>query len=590
MRRVQSSSTLEMVDTLVHHLRRRALEQPEQIAYTFLTYSGESESESLTYKELDLWARAISDNLYRRGAAGKPVLLFFPSGLEYIAAYFGCLYAGSTAIPAYVPQSARALPRIQAIVDDSQAEFVLTTTGVLTKMMRWVSNVPDLVRLTWLAVDTLDLVEGEYWWNEGVSPNTLAFLQYTSGSTSTPKGVMVSHGNLEHNLKMIHHSWRVDEIEKPVGVYWLPIFHDMGLIVGILSAVYSGYPVYFMAPADFLQRPLRWLQAISDYRGTMTSAPNFAYELCLRRVQEKDLDTLDLSCWKGAGNAAEPVRASTLERFSRYFARCGFSIDVFMPAYGLAEATLMVTSAFIDSPALIEHIDKARLDQNEFIVTDDPQDWPMVGCGLPMHGQRVVIVDPETLLPCAEHQVGEVWVAGPSVAGGYWQRPEESAATFQAYLATGEGPFLRTGDLGALQNENLFITGRLKDLIIIDGRNLYPQDIEFTVEKAHPAIRPECCVAFSVDEGDKENLVVLAEIDHRYRPVTGADNEYELDLQEIIKNVREAVSAQYEMLVQKVVLLKIGGILKTSSGKPQRRACRQAFLQGELKLWNEQTM
>lgn len=587
MRRVLASSTLETVDTLVHCLRRRALEQPEQIAYTFLTYSGEPTSESLTYQELDLWARAISDNLHSRGAAGKPILLFFPSGLEYIAAYFGCLYAGSIAIPAYVPQSARSLPRIRAIIDDSQAEFVLTTTSVLTRVMRWVNDMPDLVRLNWLAVDTLDLVESDYWWNQDVGPGSLAFLQYTSGSTSTPKGVMVSHSNLIHNLKTMHYSSKIDEIEKPVGVFWLPIFHDMGLILGILSAVHSGYPVYFMTPADFLQRPLRWLQAISDYRGTFTSAPNFAYELCLRRVQEKDLDSLDLSSWIAAGNAAEPVRVSTLERFSAYFARCGFSMNVFKPGYGLAEATLLVTYVRVGESVLIEQVDKTRLDQNEFIASDGSQSWPMVGCGQPLDGQRVVIVNPETLQPCAEHQIGEIWVAGPSITGGYWKRPDESTATFQAYLATGEGPFLRTGDLGALQKENLFITGRLKDLIIIDGRNLYPQDIEFTVEQAHPAIRPDCCVAFSLNERDKESLVVLAEIDHRYHPATSTDSEYELDLQEIVKNVREAVSEQYEILVQKVVLLKIGGILKTSSGKPQRSACRQAFLQGELKSWNE---
>ncbi len=474
MRRVQASSTLELVDTLVHRLRRRALEQPEQIAYTFLTYSGEPESEHITYRELDLWARAISDDLRSRGAAGKPVLLLFPSGLEYMAAYFGCLYAGSIAIPAYVPQSARALPRIQAIVNDSQAGFVLPTTSVLTRLMRWVNNVPDLINLTWLAVDTLDLVERDYWWNQEVNQDALAFLQYTSGSTATPKGVMVSHGNLAHNLQMIHQLWRIDEIEQPRGVYWLPIFHDMGLIIGMLSAIYSGYPTFFMTPADFLQRPLRWLQAISDHRGTITSAPNFAYELCLRRIQEKDLDGLDLSCWVGAGNAAEPVRAQTLERFATYFARCGFSLSVFRPGYGLAEATLLVTSSPTGSPVRIEHIEKARLDQHEFIVSDNPQDWPMVGCGQPCQGQRVVIVDPETLLPCEPQRVGEVWISGQSVARGYWQRPAETAATFHAHLATGDGPFLRTGDLGIFQNGHLFITGRLKDLIIIDGRNLYP--------------------------------------------------------------------------------------------------------------------
>jgi acyl-CoA synthetase (AMP-forming)/AMP-acid ligase II len=587
MRRVQVSPTLEIVDTLVYRLHRRALEQPEQVAYTFLTYnSTDVEKQNLTYKELDERAQAISADLHRRGAAGKPVLLFFPSGLDYIAAYFGCLYAGAIAIPAYIPQSARALPRIQAILDDSQAEFVLTTTSVLTKLMRWVNNVPDLIRLTWIATDALDIAPGDYWRDQAVDLETLAFLQYTSGSTATPKGVMVSHGNLMHNLALVQYCFRADEIEKPVGVYWLPMFHDMGLILGILSGVYSGYPIYLMTPADFLQRPLRWLQAISEYRGTMSSAPNFAYELCVRRIQEKDLLDLDLSSWVCAGNAAEPVRASTIERFAHFFARCGFSRDVLRPGYGLAEATLLVSSARAGDPICIQYVDKARLDQKEFVESEAQQGQPMVSCGQPVLSQHVVIVDPETALPCKPQQIGEIWVSSQSVTGGYWRREEENEHTFHAYLATGDGPFLRTGDLGALYQNNLFITGRLKDLVILDGRNLYPQDIEYTVEKAHPAIRPECCVAFSVDDGDKESLVVLAEIDHRYRPSTG-EEDYQLDFQEIIKKVREAIATHHEILVQKVLLLKIGGILKTSSGKPQRRACRQAFLQGELKAWNE---
>jgi len=589
--RMHTSFTLEMVDTLVHRLRWRALEQPEQLAYTFLSYS-EPGSVSYTYKELDLRAQAIGADLRSKGASGKPVLLFFPSGLEYIAAYFGCLYAGSIAVPAYVPQSARTLPRIQAIIDDSEAEFVLTTTQALTKVMRWVSDVPDLIHLTWIATDTLDCGEYEYSWGQSVDLEKLAFLQYTSGSTSTPKGVMVSHGNLIHNLEMIHKRWKIGETKDPVGVYWLPMFHDMGLILGILSPLYSGYPVYLMAPADFLQRPLRWLQAISDYRGTMSSAPNFAYELCLRRIPEKDLSGLDLSSWGGAVNGAEPVRASTLERFTRCFSACGFAPTAFMCGYGLAEATLFVASGCRGEPVFIQTVHKHRLDQNVMVAASeqDQDAHPLVSCGEPGSGLRVIIVDPETCQSCANGQVGEIWISGPSVAGGYWKRPEETARTFQAYLATGEGPFLQTGDLGVFQAGNLFITGRLKDLIIINGRNLYPQDIEFTVEQAHPAIRPECCVAFSVDEEDQEHLIVLAEIDHRYRLSEGVEDGQDisaLDLQEIVKSVREAISAQHEILVHKVVLLKIGGILKTSSGKPQRRACRQAFLQGELKSWNE---
>jgi len=588
-----ASSAVEM-DTLVHRLRRHALEQPEQIGYTFLSYS-EAGNQSLTYGELDLQARLISTHLCKKGASGKPVLLLFPSGLEYISAYFGCLYAGAIAVPAYSPHSARDLPRIQAIVADAQADIVLTTADEYTKTTRWIKKAPDLARLTWIATDSLNAQEAEPWQGCPIDGSTLAFLQYTSGSTTTPRGVMVSHSNIMHNLAAIHTHWKVDETAHPVGVYWLPIFHDMGLIMGILSPLYSGYPVYFMSPTDFLQRPSRWLQAISDYRGTFSSAPNFAYELCLRRIPTEELASLDLSCWEGTGNGAEPVRSSTLERFIQRFSACGFPQTAFRPGYGLAEGTLIVTTRYKKEPTTIKTISKQRLEEGyvETISGTGDDVKQIVGCGQSIDNQSVVIVNPETLQRCESSQVGEIWISGPSVAQGYWRRPEETARVFQAHLATGEGPFLRTGDLGVFQDENLFITGRLKDLIVIGGRNLYPQDIELTVEQAHPAIIAGHCVAFSYEQAGEERLIILAEINHRYRPQTTppiAAELPQLDTQEIIKSVRRAVAEQHEVRANQILLLKIGGILKTSSGKLQRSACRKAFLQGVLKTWDSQEL
>jgi acyl-CoA synthetase (AMP-forming)/AMP-acid ligase II len=565
--------------TLIHRLRRRAVEQPEQVAYTFLRY-GEAGHRRVTYRELESQARSIGAHLHARGARNQPVLLCFPSGLEYIAAYFGCLYAGAIAVPAYVPHSARDIPRIEAMVADAQAEIVLTTRDDYARAARRVAETPALARLLWMPIDDLDRNESDPWQPEASSGDGLAFLQYTSGSTATPRGVMVSHRNLWHNLAAIHAHWDVDAIREPVGVYWLPLFHDMGLIMSILAPLYSGYPVYFMAPADFLQRPLRWLQAISDYRGTFSCAPNFAYELCLRRIGGAELAGLDLRCWRGAGNASEAVRSHTFEHFLHTFAACGFAPTTFRPAYGLAEATLLVTAGYQQEPVRIQAISKARLEEGYLEIADPGREVQhVVGCGRPIEGQRVLIVDTQTRQPCPQAQVGEIWVAGPSVARGYWQRPAETARTFGAYLANGEGPFLRTGDLGVLQDAELFVTGRLKDLIVIDGRNLYPQDIELTVEQAHPAVRAGHCVAFADEQEGEERLVVLAEIDRRYHAAAS------LNGQQIVTRVRQAIAERHEVRAQQVLLLKAGGILKTSSGKLQRRACRAAFVQGTLKTW-----
>lgn len=578
-------------DTLVHRLHQHALEQPEQIAYTFLRHGYGENHKSISYRELDQRARIISAYLQEQGAKGRPVLLLFPSGLEYIVAYCGCLYAGAIAVPAYVPHSARDLPRIQAIIADAQATVILTTTESLTKMTRWIRQTPDLAHLTWIPTDGLEERELDTWQATDITGSTVAFLQYTSGSTTTPRGVMVSHNNLMHNLAVIQDCWKIDEMVNPVGVYWLPIFHDMGLILGLLSPLYSGYPTYFMSPVDFLQRPLRWLQALSDYRGTYSSAPNFAYELCLRRISREELSMLDLSHWAGAGNGAEPVRSETLERFISYFSACGFSPTAFRPAYGLAESTLVVTSGHIGETTSIKTISEQRLEEgySEAISEPGQRVKQIVGCGGPGRGQRVEIVDPETFQRCEDARIGEIWTAGPSVALGYWQRPEQTVETFQAYLANGEGPFLRTGDLGVFQDGNLFVTGRVKDMLIINGRNLYPQDIELTAEQAHPGIRAGNSVAFSLELEGAERLVILVEVHRHSRSeadvLEKAEPLSQANMQEIINNVRQAVADRYGIHTYKILALKPGGVLKTSSGKLRRLACREAFLQGTLKTW-----
>ncbi|HEY1349822.1 MAG TPA: fatty acyl-AMP ligase [Ktedonobacteraceae bacterium] len=586
------ASPVQQGDSLIHCLQRRSVEQPERLAYTFLRFGGENH-ETLTYAQLDRRARAISVHLRLRGTEGRPVLLLFPSSLEYIAAYFGCLYAGAIAVPAYVPHSARDLPRIEAIAVDAGAELALTTTRARSRVTRWLERVPALAHLHWLASDEMEAEDPGSWPGRTVAGSDLAFLQYTSGSTAAPRGVMVSHGNLMQNLATIHAFWRVEDIVNPVSVSWLPIFHDMGLIMGILSPLYSGYPAYVLSPTDFLQCPLRWLQAIARYRGTFSSAPNFAYELCVQRISPEDASSLDLSCWRGAGNAAEPVRVDTLAHFLRHFSACGFAPDAFRPAYGLAEATLVVTGQYRGEPIYVQPVGKRRLEEGVVEITAGPapEIKRLVGCGRPIHGQQIAIVDPQTHRPCLPDRVGEIWVRGPAVTLGYWKRPRETAEVFQAYLATGEGPFLRTGDLGIVQHGHLLITGRLKDVMILDGRHLFPQDIEQTVERAHPALRPGLCVAFSCELAGQERLIVLAEIHHRYRapaqepPASVSASAEPVDLRAILRSVRRVVSEQHGVRVHEVLLLRTGGILRTSSGKLQRQACCQAFLQGTLKTW-----
>jgi acyl-CoA synthetase (AMP-forming)/AMP-acid ligase II/acyl carrier protein len=569
----RSTSAAVRSSTVVELLRARAAESPERTAYTFLR-DGEVEEARLTCAGLDVRARAIASFLQGRGLAGERALLLFPPGLEFVSAFFGCLYAGVIAVPAYPPRAHRPDARIQDIAADAQPAVVLTTEAVRSALEPRRAQNPALAATPWIATDALADAGAASWREPDLAPDALAFLQYTSGSTRTPKGVMVSHGNVLANSAEIDEVARQDE--NSVSVSWLPHFHDMGLIYGVIYPVYRGFPGILMAPAAFLQRPLRWLQAASTYGATTSGGPNFAYELCTSRVTAEERARLDLSRWDIAFNGAEPLRASTLDAFARAFAPCGFRRTSLMAAYGMAEATLMVSLTAKHREPTYLRADAAALERNEAVPAADGDAGArvLVGCG-EVSRQRVLIADPATGRACADGQVGEIWLRGPSVARGYWNRPAETAATFGAMRAdAAEGPFLRTGDLGLLREGELFVTGRLKDMIIIRGLNHYPQDVEHTVHTSHPALRPDAGAAFSVEAGGEERLVVVQEVDRVQHRRAAMD--------EVIAAIRRAVTEEHEVEPWAIVLIRHATIAKTSSGKIQRQACRSAYLAGGL--------
>ncbi|MEP0859278.1 amino acid adenylation domain-containing protein [Trichocoleus sp. DQ-U1] len=559
------------IATLADILRYRAVNEPEKLAFTFLQ-DGETSAENLTYRELDRRSRAIASQLQAMGLSGERALLLYPPGLDYLAAFFGCLYAGVIAVPAYPPRNQRNTPRIQAILQDAQAKIALTTTAIFAKVRSLLAQKTDSDALNWLTTDNIANGIEANWEPPSIHQDTLAFLQYTSGSTGIPKGVMLSHGNLLHNAAMTYRLMEHSPSSKFVS--WLPIYHDMGLIGGVLQPLYGGFPCYLMSPASFLVSPYRWLKAISDYQGTTSGGPNFAYELCVQKITPEQKETLDLSRWSVAFNGAEPIRQDTLEQFAKAFASCGFLKTAFYPCYGMAEASLIVSGGIKAALPVAKTVQKTALERNQVIdANDDDNSQPLVGCGNILPEQEIVIANPETLTRCAPDEIGEIWVSGPSVGHGYWNRPEETAQTFRASLADTDGkPFLRTGDLGFLHNGELFITGRAKDLIIIRGRNLYPQDIERTAECSHPGLRAGSGAAFAVEVGNEERLVVVQEVEFRAKP----------NVEEVTAAIRQAVAEEHEIQVYAVVLIKGGSIPKTSSGKIQRRATRAEYLAGEL--------
>ncbi len=574
--------SLSECSTLVDLLRYRAGHQPLAQAAAFMDDEG-GRVTRWSYADLDRRARAIGVLLQAHRAGGQRVLLVYPPGLDFIAAFFGCLYAGAVAVPAYPPRP-RFLARFQTTVEDAAPVVALTTDDLREMITAGLRETPGFPPVPWVSTDGLSLDLAEGWQEPSLTSNHLAFLQYTSGSTSAPRGVMVTHGNLLHNSQVIQRCF--GSTPEDVGMIWLPMYHDMGLIGGMLQPMFAGMPVTFMSPVAFLQRPVRWLDAISRIGATISGGPNFAYDLCVRKITPEQRATLDLSKWAVAFNGAEPVRADTLARFAAMFAPQGFRPQAWYPCYGLAEATLMVTGGQRSQLPVVMAFSVAALEAGAAVpAVSEPDARVLVGCGRACCDQEIGIIEPETLVGVPDGHVGEIWVRGASVTAGYWQRPEANAVTFGAHrVDTGDGPWLRTGDLGFIASGpedaagELFITGRLKELIIIDGRNHYPQDIELTVEVCHPALVTHGVAAFSVDVKGEERLVIVAELEREYLP--GRPNA--ADPQAVTRAVRKAVSEQHAISLYDLVLVKTGSVPVTTSGKIQRRACRASYLAGSL--------
>jgi acetylornithine/succinyldiaminopimelate/putrescine aminotransferase/acyl-CoA synthetase (AMP-forming)/AMP-acid ligase II/predicted amino acid dehydrogenase/acyl carrier protein len=552
--------------SLVHLLRKRAEEKHDDRAYTFLS-SGE-ESEVLTFGQLDVRARAIAARLQQLGAKGERALLLYPQGTEYIAAFYGCLAAGTVAVPGYPPRMNRNLKRFESIVADARPKAALTTESVYKQLKERIDDTPALKAIEWLVTSDVPSEEAERWVDPNVQPDTLAFLQYTSASTSAPKGVMVTHGNILHNQALMKVGVR--HTDRTVIVSWLPLFHDMGLIGVVQASLYNGVPCYLLAAVDFLKKPRLWLDAISRYRGTFSGAPDFGYQLCADAIPPEEREGLDLSSWEVAFNGSEPVRAETLRNFERAFAPHGLRPNAMMPAYGMAECTLYTCS----STAAPTPFTRASLEKNRPEPATIEQASEVANCGSALLDTKIVIADPETRRRCGEREIGEIWLASASIAQGYWNQPEETERVFHAHTTDGDGPFLRTGDLGFLHNNELFVTGRLKDLIIIRGRNLAPQDIEQLVEAADSAIRPAFVAAVSVEAAGAERLAILAEVKREAR--------HDLDGAALVQRIRTAVTAEFAVDVCAVTLLKPQTLPKTSSGKTQRALAKKQFLDGKL--------
>jgi acyl-CoA synthetase (AMP-forming)/AMP-acid ligase II/acyl carrier protein len=561
--------------TLVDVLRWRGEHQPGRPAVTFLR-DGDGDEVQVSYEALDRGARAVAALLQRETREGDRAVLLYPSGLEYITAFLGCLYAGVIAVPAFPPKPRleRTLVRLRTIVQNAEPTVVLTTTSILPMGSQLAAREPAFAGIRWLATATAGDAAAETWHEPAIDSAALAFLQYTSGSTTVPRGVMVSHGNLMRNAALIQRAAALDADSSWVS--WLPLYHDMGLIGGVLQPIYTGFHCVLISPGHFLQDPVRWLRAITRYRATISGGPNFSYDLCSRQIKPDELAGLDLSSWRLAFNGAEPVWPATLDSFTATFGPCGLRRDAIFPCYGLAEATLLVSGGPLATPPVVVHADKFALEQGQLTVLAGPASQPaltLVGNGQVPAGLRVLVVDPQTRVPHPAGQVGEIWVAGPSVAQGYWNSPEATEETFRARLADGDGPFLRTGDLGFVHDGQLFVTSRLKDLIIIRGSNHAPQDIERTAQASHPALRPGCGIAFTIEEGGDQQLVIVHEVLRQHSPV---------DCEEVASAIRAAVAEEHELEVHAVVLARAGTVPKTSSGKLRRQACRDQFLGGTL--------
>jgi acyl-CoA synthetase (AMP-forming)/AMP-acid ligase II len=566
----------------VEVLQRRAAEDPNRLSHLLLG-AKEEENESLTYSQLDRKVKEFAAYLQHVAEPGQRALLVYPTGLEFIQAMYACLYAGIIPIPTNPPGMNRSAQRLAAIATDARASLVLTTPEYQQAFAGTADQFPEFAALRWVTRDALRGAANLAWQERPVKPEDIAFMQYTSGSTNIPKGVIISFRNFSHQMHALHETrTRRGEYSRDdsTALTWTPLFHDMGLLIGTFLTPMDRTPSILMTPIQFMQSPLNWLRGIQKFNITASGGPNFAYELCVSKIPLEKCEGLDLSSWKIAYNSAEPVRAETQARFAEKFAPFGFDPTSLSPCYGMAETTLVI-SFYSGAPKTIVHrVRRADFEQGRLIPSDstDPKEFvEPVSSGAPLVDYEIAIVDPHTKHRCALDEVGEIWVRGDSVGEGYWNRPEETAHTFGAHIeGTGEGPYLRTGDLGFLHEGHVYVTGRLKDLLIVRGRNYYPQDVEMTVENVHPGLRQGGGAAFAVKAGGAEQLVVVHEVQRRELPG--------VDWNEVIKTIRADVAREHGIRASAVILIKKSSIPKTSSGKIMRSETRRQFLAGELEV------
>lgn len=532
-------------------LRYRAANTPDAIAYTFLLGSAQVER-TVSYADLDRQARTIAAALQNRSLHRARALLMFDPGPSFAAAFFGCLYAGVVAVPLYPPHRNRGIERVHAVARNCDPAIVLVDHNILARSALCRDALPALQKVQWLDIENIEADGHTSWRDPNHAADHIAILQYTSGSTATPKGVMLTHANILHNQERIRDAF--EHTADSVVVGWLPFFHDMGLIGNLLQPLYVGCSCILMPPMHFLQRPIRWLEAISHYHATTSGGPNFAYDLCVDAITKEERKELDLSSWGLAFNGAERVRVETLERFTEAFEPAGFRAAAFYPCYGLAEGTLIVSGGRKADPVRMTS-------QSEH--SDDEVETCFVSCGEPLPGHQIRIVDPDLCAPLPEGMVGEIWIAGGNVAPGYWKRTPTDQ-DFAARLPADGHAYFRTGDLGFVKEKELFVTGRVKDLIILRGRNFYPEDLEFTVTGSNVHFRPYGCAVVAVEKDGRENICVLVE-------VSGKEQH---DFEELRCAIDRSLAFEHDIVPDFVLFLKPQSIPKTSSGKIQRHLCR----------------
>jgi len=566
-------SLVESCETIVDILKLWAQVMPANKAFSFLA-NGESIQNEINWSSLDAQARSVAGYFVEHKLKGERAILLMPPSQDFITAFMGCLYAGVIAVPAYPPRNARNKPRIEAIMKNASVRIAFTTRSILEKYHHVFEQSESLVKVEWLVLE--DLLESEIQSDlQGVvSKESIAFLQYTSGSTGDPKGVMITHDNLINNAKMTAHAMGLGI--QSVGVFWLPPYHDMGLIGGILQSIYGGYPSYLMSPSAFLQRPFRWLHAITTFGGTLSGGPNFAYDVCVNKITDEECESINLDTWAVAFNGAEPIEHKTIERFIRKFGKYGLHKSAMYPCYGLAESTLMVSGAELGVGYKSLSIDAKKLEEGRVSLVDEVSSNArvVVSSGKMLDQVEVLIAGPQNGTTLCDNMIGEICVAGPSVAKGYWKQKIASTKTFTTNWIkdSGNQHYLRTGDLGFLHENEIYVTGRIKDVIVVRGRNIYPQDIESVALTVDMCLRPGAGAAFPIEVDGAEHVCLVCELE--YRKTT--------DTQVLASKIREIVLNQLDVLVQKIVFIRAGTLPKTSSGKVQRRECKKRLQQGAL--------